>query len=31
MGARLVSTGTGIQFLLAAASVKAKQMHVMPV
>ena len=31
MGARMVSTGTDIQFLLAAATEKAKQVHEMPV
>jgi 4-hydroxy-2-oxoheptanedioate aldolase len=31
MGARMVSTGTDIQFLLATATEKAKQVHEMPV
>ncbi len=31
MGARMVSTGTDTQFLLAAATEKAKQVHEMPV
>jgi hypothetical protein len=31
MGARMVSAGTDIQFLLAAATEKAKQVHEMPV
>jgi hypothetical protein len=30
MGARLVSTGTDIQFLLAAMTEKAKQVHDIP-
>jgi hypothetical protein len=31
MGARMVSAGTDIQFLLAAATEKAKRVHEMPV